>query len=341
MLSDEPLSVGIIGVGMQGHGHVVNFSNNPRAEVRAICDIDEQKLQKEAQDFDVPLQFEDFHEMLGCDEVDAVAIVLPDYLHREAAVAALEQGKHVLLEKPMALSLGDAGAIVEAAEEGEGCFMLNLSNRWMYPFSKGKGLLDNGDIGDVWYVFARLSNRIDVPTELLPWLEQSHLAHWIGVHRLDIARWWIGREAQRVRAVHRKGVLSERGFDAADFYQATIEFEGGAVLSLEGSWILPSSYPSLVDSRFYALCSNGVIDVDRMRSELAVADGKEFKMSTPTNGPTLDQAAGFTFAASRHFVDCALEGKPPLTGAEEGLALTKILCALVESARQDGKVMEL
>jgi len=336
-----PLRVGVIGVGWHGGTHVQNFKANPRAEITALCDINETLLAERARELGGTRTFTDYHDLLACDEVDAAVIALPDHLHRDPAVAACQAGKHVLLEKPMALSVEGAEAVAAAAREAEGCFMLNLSNRWMHVFAKGKELVDSGAVGEVRYVFARLANRIEVPTERLPWLEKSHLAHWVGIHRLDIARWWIGREAVRVRAVQRKGVLAGKGFDAADFYQATIEFDGGAVMSLEGSWILPPSYPSAVDSRFYALCTDGVIDVDRMRSELAVASGEGFQMSTPTAGAALDQQSGFTYAASRHFVDCALEGKQPMVTAEDGLALTRVLCAIVRSCEADGEVVEV
>ncbi len=335
------LRVGVIGVGWQGGAHLQNFRANPRSEVAAICDISEELLAKRAKELGGPRTFTDYRELLASQDIAAVAIALPDHLHREAAVAACRAGKHVLLEKPMALSVEDAEAIAAAVREAKSCFMLNLSNRWMHTFAKGKELLDSGAFGEVRYVFARMSNRIDVPTERLCWLVRSHLAHWIGVHRLDIARWWIGREAVRVRAVQRRGVLVAKGFEAPDFYQATIEFDGGAVVCLEGSWILPPSYPTMVDSRFYALCSKGVIDVDRLRSELLVVGSERFDMSTPTDGMVLGQQSGFTYAASCHFVDCALEGKQPLVTAEDGLALTRVLCAIVRSCEADGAVLEV
>ena len=335
------VSFGVIGLGWHGTSHLQNLAANPRARIAAVCDLDAERLAAQADAYGVPLRFTDYHELLGRDDVDAVVIVVPDHLHREPAVAALDAGKHVLLEKPMATTVADAEAIAAAARRNEGTFMLNLSNRWMYPFAKGKEVLDGGSLGDVRYVHTRMANRSEVPLERLRWLSHSHLAHWLGIHRLDIARWWIGREIVRVRAVQRRGVLTAKGCDVPDFFQATLEFDGGAVVNLEENWILPESYPSMVDSRFYALCENGVIDVDRTRSELNIAGAEAFEASTPTNGPALDQQAGFTYAAERHFVDCVLDGRDPLTGADDGLALTRALCAVVESAEQDGKTIKL
>lgn len=341
MSRDARLRVGVIGLGWQGGGHLQILAAHPRVELLGGCDANPERLAARQQEFGLQIAVSDFQELLREDDIEAVVIVLPDHLHREVAIAALEAGKHVLLEKPMALTVADAEAIAAAAARAPGRFMLNLSNRWMYPFAKGKELLETDAYGAVRYVHARMANRAEVPTVRLPWLAQSHLAHWIGVHRLDIARWWIGREAVRVRAVERRGVLSAQGFDAADFFQATIEFDGGAVVSLECNWILPPSYPSLVDSRFYALCERGVIDIDRTRSELVTAGPQAYEASTPAAGPALDQIGGFTYAAESHFVDCCLAGTDPLVTAADGLALTRILCAIVESCRADGRVVEL
>ena len=340
-MSLKQIRFGVIGAGMQGASHLRQLSQHPLVDLRALCDINENLLTSAADAHNSPLRFTDYGDLFDSDEIDAVVVVLPDHLHRDAAVRALEAGKHVLLEKPMATNVEDAVAIAEAARNNDGFLMLNLSNRWMYPFSEGKKIVDSGAYGDVRHVFARMTNRIDLPTKMLPWLKDSHPAHWIGIHRLDIARWWIGREVVRVRGVERYGVLKEQGYDAPDFYQATIEFDGGAVMNLEGSWILPLTFPALVDSRFYALCEKGVIDIDRMRSELMTAGPDTWTLNTPTAGPVNDQESGHVHAAANHFVDCILQGKPPMIGAEDGLALTRVLCAIVESCRDDGKIVDL
>ncbi len=337
----ERLRIGVVGVGWQGGSHLQNLTAIGRAELTAVCDINEVLLQQRKEEYHLRHLFTDYRELVACDEVDAVIVVLPDHLHREAALTVLAAGKHLLLEKPMAVSVPDAEEVAAAAAAAPGKFMLNLSNRWMPAFAAGKQRLESGAFGSVRYLFSRMSNRIEVPTERLPWLQRSHLAHWIGVHRLDIARWYVGREVVRVRAVHRRGVLESMGFETIDLFQATIEFDGGAVMSLEGSWILPKSYPSLVDSRFYCLCEEGLLDVDRFRSELAVAGPEAFDLSTPGAGNVLGHQCGFTVEATRHFVECCLDDRAPLVGAADGVALTKVLCAVVESCERDGEVISL
>lgn len=337
----EPLRVGVLGVGWQGGSHLANFSAIGEAELAAMCDRDPDRLLERVGEYPGVTAYHAYQDLLADASIDAVAIVLPDHLHREAAVAALEAGKHVLLEKPMALTVDDAEAVADAAARAPGTFMLMLSNRWMHPFAAGKALLDGGSVGAARYVHARLSNRIEVPTVKLPWLQRSHLAHWIGVHRLDVACWYIGSDPVRVRAVHRTGVLESQGFETIDFFQATVEFANGAVLNLDGSWILPPGHPSLVESRFYCLCEHGLIDVDRLRSELAVSGPESFDLSTPTGGVVHGQMCGFTLEATRYFVRCCQTGEHPMVDAAHGVMLTRTLCAIVQSANSDGAVIDL
>ncbi len=339
-MSDR-LRVGVLGLGWQGGSHLANFGAIAEAELAAMCDRDPDRLAERVTAYPGVTAYTEYQDLLADDGIDAVAIVLPDHLHREAAIAALAAGKHVLLEKPMALTVEDAEAVAEAAAEAPGTFMLNLSNRWMHPFAAGKQLLDGGQFGAARYVHARLSNRIEVPTVKLPWLQRSHLAHWIGVHRLDIACWYIDSEPVRVRAVHRAGVLERQGFETIDFFQATVEFANGAVLNLDGSWILPPSHPSLVESRFYCLCENGLIDVDRLRSELAVSGPDGFDLSTPTGGVVHGHMCGFTLEAAHYFVRCCRTGERPMVDAAHGLMLTRTLCGIVQSANSDGAVIDL
>ena len=338
--SPDPLGIGVIGVGLQGSSHARNVGADPRARLVALCDLNDALLARWGEELNVEHCFRNVQDLLACPGVEAVIIALPDHLHRDPAILALEAKKHVLLEKPMATTIRDALAIADAARGAPGRFMLNLSNRWMPVFAAAKEQIDSGVFGPVRYVFARMANRIDLPTTKLPWLQKSHLAHWGGIHRLDIARWYIGRPAVRVRAVQRKGLLAQQGLDTADFYQATIEFEGGAVMNLEGNWILPSSYPSVIDSRFYCLCDRGAVDIDRFRSEMARAGPEGFDLSTPLAGTFLGRPAGFTVEALRHFVDCCLDGTEPLVGCEDGLALTRILCAIERSCEQDGETVD-
>ncbi len=99
---------GIIGLGVWGETHLIAYSYSPLANLACICDKNEKVLAARKEEYAVPCATTDYRELLANDEIDAVSVVTPDFLHREIAVAACEAGKHVLLEKPMATTVEDA-----------------------------------------------------------------------------------------------------------------------------------------------------------------------------------------------------------------------------------------
>ena len=177
--------------------------------------------------------FGDYRELLAVDEIEAVSIVLPDHLHRQACEDAFAAGKHVLVEKPLATTVKDAEAIVAAQKASGKTLMVNWSNRWMHSFAQTKEALEAGDLGKPLYVYARLNNTLYVPTKMLSWAANTRLPYWLISHRYDIARWYFKSEAKRVHAVCRSLKLKSMGIDTPDFYQATVEFENGCVGNFE------------------------------------------------------------------------------------------------------------
>ena len=274
------------------------------------------------------------------DDYDAVFIATPCYLHREMIIAALEAGKHVLLEKPMATTVEDAEAIVAAQKASGKKLMINWSNRWMMAFAKTKEALDAGELGDPLYCYARLNNTLYVPTQMLSWSANTQLPFWLICHRYDIARWYFGSEARRVYAVARSVVLKEMGIDTPDFYAATVEFEGGQVGVFESCWILPESMPYLVDSKFQLICSKGYVNVDPTPPVHQMATEESYSHQGFLFGDVMGQPVGFVRNAIEHFVNCCLTDTEPLITGEDGLQITRALAAMVESART-GQPVEL
>jgi len=342
-MSDK-VRVGVIGVGGHGENHLKSYTACPDTELTAICDLDEELLAKQAAQYSVGQTFRDFREMLAEAPVDAVSIVLPDHLHRTAAEAAFAAGKHVLLEKPMATTVEDAEAIYRAWKQAGTKLMINWSNRWMPSFAGTKAALDAGELGEPLYIYARLSNTLFVPTKLLSWAANTKLPFWLICHRLDIVRWYAGCEATRVTAVCRSRVLKGMGIDTPDFYQATVEFESGLVANLESCWVLPESLPSVVDSKFQLICTKGYVNVDPVQPSYVKASsgdqGPQLTMGTPLLGEVMGQPWGFVYHALCHFVECVRDDTEPLITGEDGLAITKILCA-IETAAETGQALEL
>jgi predicted dehydrogenase len=335
------LRVGVIGVGVQGEQHLKCFRADGRVELAAACDRNADLLAQRQAQYEIAETFADYQEMYERADLDAVSIVLPDFLHREPTAAAFAAGLHVLLEKPMATSVEDAEAMLAAQRAAGKRFMINLSNRWMAPYPHAKASIERGELGEVRYVYARLSNTLHVPTSMLSWAGGSKLPHWLMVHRLDLARWLLGQEPVRVRALQQEGVLKGMGIDTPDLYQATVEFEGGAIGTFEHCWILPESLPYVVDSKFQLIGTKGCLNVDPLQTSYHHATTERYTTPGILFNDCLGIPSGHVRCALEHFATCCMEGREPLVTGEDGLALTRALCAVVDSAERGGEIIEI
>lgn len=326
------VNYGVIGAGLQGSTHISVASLAPNATLMAVCDLNEETARAAALKHGARHVFTDWHDLLALDEIEAVSIALPDHLHREVTVAALEAGKHVLLEKPMATSVEDAEAMVEAWKTAGTKLMINWSNRWMPPFASTKEKLTAGALGDPLYCYARLNNTTYVPTQMLSWAAQTRLPYWLICHRYDIARWYFGCEAKKITAVSRSVVLKEMGIDTPDFYQVTVEFEGGQVGNFESCWILPESLPYMVDSKFQLVCTKGYVNVDPNPAVHQLATEERYSHEGFLSNNIMGQPVGFVRCAIEHFINCCVTGSEPMITGDDGLQITRALVAMVEAA---------
>ncbi len=330
--AEGDLGYGVIGAGIQGESHIkcVAMANN--ATLLAIADIDIYRAEAMAAKYGVGQVFEDYSALLAIDEIEAVSVALPDHLHREACEAAFAAGKHVLVEKPMATSVADAEAILTAQKASGKTLMVNWTNRWMHAFAQTKVALDAGELGEPLYAYARLNNTLFVPTQMLSWAADTRLPFWLICHRYDIARWYFQSEAQRVNAVCRSVKLKSLGIDTPDFYQATVEFENDCVGNFESCWIMPESMPSIVDSKFELICTDGYVNIDAALPDYVCATNEKQTNRGILYGDVMGEPVGFFNQGIKHFINSVLLGQEPLITGYDGLMITKALAAMVESA---------
>ena len=334
------LDYGVIGAGTQGENHIKCVAAASNATLVAIADLDVSRAQAMAAQYGAREVFADYHDLLALDEIEAVSVVLPDHLHREVCEAAFSAGKHVLVEKPLATCVEDAEAIVAAQKASGKTLMVNWSNRWMHSFAQTKEALESGDLGDPLYVYARLNNTLFVPTQMLSWAADTRLPFWLICHRYDIARWYFESEAKRVYAVCRSVKLKSLGIDTPDFYQATVEFENGCVGNFESCWILPESMPSMVDSKFELVCTDGYVNIDAALPDYVYANNQKQANKGILYGDVMGEPVGFVNQAIKHFINAVLLGQEPLITGHDGLMITKAMAAMVESA-ETGEPVEL
>jgi predicted dehydrogenase len=340
----EPVGFGVIGTGIVGgawHAHV--YANMPPAKLVAVCDLNEVRAAEIGEKYGAAAVYTDYRQLLENPEIKAVSIATPDFAHREIAVAAAEAGKHILVEKPLATTVTDAEAIVNAARKAGVKLMVDFHNRISPPFVKAKQAVAGGELGKPTYIYARLSNTTFVATQMLPWASQSSALWFLASHTTDMAHWLLEDEPRRVYAVSRSGILQELGVDAPDLHVAIVEFKQGAVVTLENAWFLPETEPNVFNFKFEILGSKGSFYVNTSDHRAVQQYGQEKAVLPDVFGlVSVDspRPSGFVLEAIARFVDAVVYDRPVVATGEDGLLVTRVLTAIAESA-QSGRPVDL
>ena len=336
---------GVIGTGIVGgawHAHV--YHHLPQADLVAVCDLDEARAREIADRYGVPHVYTDYRDLLARADIAAVSIATPDFAHRDIAVAAAKAGKHILVEKPLATTIEAADAILRAVDQAGVKLMVDFHNRVNPAFVAARQAVLNGELGELKYIYARLSNTTWVPTQMLSWSGRSSALWFLASHMLDMSCWLLQDKPVRVYAVSRSGVLQKLGIDTQDFHIAIVEFERGAVVTLENSWILPETAPNILDLKVELLGSDGAMYINTSDNR-AVEKYTRAAASLPdTLGFSLDansaRLSGFVLEAIARFVDAVVDDQPLLATGAEAALVTRVLAA-IEASAASGQPMDL
>ncbi len=329
------IGVGIVGAGIFGRRHAQAYTGHPDVRLLAICDIRRDRAEALASQFGGTV-YTDVASMLQHPGLEAVSVVTPDQSHRDVAVAAAQAGKHLLVEKPLATTVEDAQAIIDAATRKGVTLMVDFHNRWNPPFCAARDAIQADQIGRVKYVYMRLHNAITVPTEMLRWAGGSSVVWFLGSHCLDLVRWLLDDEVERVSAVSGSGVLTGQGINTDDYVVATLEFSGGARATLEHCWILPPGGPAIKDFKCEIIGERGAIYIDTSHNEsLVIAHPRGISypdlFAAPMVGGKVD---GFVMKSIWHFVECVRDRRDPGVTGIDGLRVTEAGVAILQSARE-------
>jgi predicted dehydrogenase len=330
----ETIGVGVVGVGTFGEIHARIYSEHPRTELIAVSDIDKARAEKVATQYKAKA-YGRYEEMLKDPRIKAVSIVVPDMAHRDPCVAAANAGKHILLEKPLATSVEDGRAILEAVEKNKVTLMVDFMNRWSPPFSMAKKSLESGEIGDLLYINMRLNDSLFVPTKMLSWAGKSSVLWFLGSHAIDLILWLVGSAVDEVFCTSTSKVLSGMGIPTADFYHSILQFKNGAVANIENSWILPESGPTVFEFTTEIVGTKGKIDIDTARNGCIIKStgGKYQYPDSFCLVEVQGQMRGFGHTAIDHFISCVAENKPPWIEKMGSLRVTELITRLEESAK--------
>ncbi len=329
------LKMAVVGAGTWGENHIKIYNAHPFAEVVALCDYDEKKLNEVADRQGVKQRYTDYNEMFEKSGCDAVAVVTPDFLHADIAVAAAKRKKHILIEKPIATTVDDIERMMIAIEENNVRAMVDLHNRWSPPFNATQQAVQNGEIGEIYSAYFRLNDIVWVATDLLPWAAKSSILWFLGSHSLDTLRWLIGDEVDEVYSVSRRGALDKLGIETEDMYLTTLKFRNGVVAQMENGWVTPNGNPSVNDMKFTLLGSKGVASMDISGHNLLQIHTEE-RGRTPdilVQNSVFGQPKGFAFESIRSFVDCLLADKPFNVSIKDAANTSLTILKIMESAK--------
>jgi predicted dehydrogenase len=324
----QRVRVGVVGAGLHGEMHLEAYKTSDRCDLAGICDLDADRAQRMAEKYGCDWTT-DIAELAAM--VDGASIATPDFAHLEPALALIGAGKHVLMEKPLTTNVADGERLVAAAREAGVKLMVNFSNRWNPKFLAARAAVSNGRMGEFVMGYSRLSNTISVPTGMLAWATQSGPEWFLFPHTIDVVRWVVGQEITRVYATGRKGTLAAQGIDAYDAIQAIVHFEHGAFVTFETCWIIPNSWPSVVDSTMTLFGTDGRMEIDQNDQGITLASD-HYQTGAPYGKyDRYGMPQGFYLEGIWHFVDCLADDLDPLVTGRDGLAVTRAIAAIRES----------
>jgi predicted dehydrogenase len=336
----QPVRFGVVGLGNWGRVHADIYSSHPHSTLIAVCDLDEKRAAEFCAAYGLSKVYVDYHEMMRDPEIDAVAIVTPDFAHCGPIVAGARAGKHILVEKPLATTSKDLEEISAAVRKAGVTFMVDFHCRWYPPIVVARQNIERGKLGTVVSAYLRLNDTIYVPTKMLPWAAKSSILWFLGSHAVDALRYMLDDEVERVYALSRSEVLRGRGLDVPDIYQGILEFSKGAIASIECNWIVPDSNPGYNDFKVNILGSKGMINMDLTHNQL-IERYLEDKSDRPDclEAMTIHgKRVGFAYESIIDFIDCVALGKPVRSTLEDGIRTSKVLLAIMKSAAERAPV---
>lgn len=359
MIKDRtPLRVGLIGCGgiATAHANAYKTLGPSVVTVIATADVVVGLAERRAQELGAQHWSSDYRAVLADPAVEAVDICLPHHLHAEVSVAAAQAGKHILVEKPMAISMAECRAMVRAAERASVTLMVAQVQRYEPSYRGVRRLIDAGELGAVRAV--RFDAMQNLHAILPPghWLYDGALAGGgivisVSVHRIDLMRYLVG-DVRQVTAICRPGGPPYKN-GAEDYAAAILEFENGAVgehfatysgfrmpysesfmlfgddgavhaLPEPGSYRGPAFYAARLhdgappEAQGWARMFTGFLPVEPDRSGL------------PTDDAFANEIA--------HFAACCRSGEPPLSSGQDNLGTMAVIFGIYESARRGTRV---
>ncbi len=348
------LKLAMVGVGNIANTHMTSYSKNSNVELYALCDINPDRLKLMGEKFGVTRLYTDEREMLDAlPEIEAVDVCTWNAAHAPCTIMALEAGKNVLCEKPMAMNVAEAEAMKAAAEKAGKLLMIGFVRRFGRDCDIVSELIKDGTMGEVYYAKTQNIRRNGNPGGWFGEMAKSGGGPLIdlGVHSIDLVRYLMGKPravsvygATYAKLGSRPNIKTKKAYvassatdhdicDCEDLASVMVRFDNGATLFVEMSYSLNTGSEENSTQLF--------------GTKAGVKMSDNVTLYTETDGYlsniTLEGSTGLDFhgafdAETAHFVNCCQNSTPCRNTAEDGIELMKILCAAYESAKTGHEV---
>jgi predicted dehydrogenase len=354
MAVTEPLRVGLIGCGRIADLQVLGYKDLPTARLVAVCDKDRSRAKARAEAWGVERVYTDYHKLLADPAIDMVEVVVPHYLHAEMAIAAAQAGKHISVQKPMALNIAEAEAMIAAAKAAR--VKLRVYENFVFypPYRRAMELIQAGQIGEPQMIHLHLgagSQEASWEVPLSAWLWRFRksksggglLVFDDGYHKFSIARWFMG-PVTRVQAwIDSTMIAPLHHVDgpAVIMWQHSAPRRYGMMdVTYSPKLRIESDYYS-ADERVEIVGSEGIIWINRCTTRTVDRPAIELFRQGKTTGYD-DMPTGWEssfIACTRHFVEAILNNTEPMLNGEQGKEVLQFALAALRSAELDGQAV--
>jgi predicted dehydrogenase len=341
----QKVKVAILGAGFVTDIHIESYHRFvPNAEVVAVYTRKPEKAKAFAEKHQIGEWYDNLDDIIKSSGCDVVDICLPNYLHAEATLKAAAAGKHIIIEKPLAVTLEEADAMVEACKKAGVKLMYAEELCFAPKYERVRHMVKEGAIGDIYML--KQSEKHSGPHS--DWFYDVNLAGGgalmdMGCHGIAWFRWMLNNAKVTSVYATMSTVLHKERTKAEDNSIVIIEFENGVTGVLESSWAKHGG----MDDRSEVYGTGGVVYADLFMGNAAVAyskNGYGYAMEKA------DTTVGWTFTIFeevfnqgypyelRHFIDCVQHDQQPLVTGEDGRAVLEIIYAAYASAAQGRKI---
>ena len=300
----KELRVGIAGLGEFGELYCTILSQIPYVRVTRVCSRTPSRAEEIAAKYRVPEISTDYTEFARSEDIDIACVVTLGRDHRAVVIPALETGKHVLVEKPIADTAEDAQAMAEAAAKSTGKFMVAHICRFMPPYLQAKEQIETGRIGRISTIQAYRNNHYGT---LAPGRKKSPMRE-TAIHDIDLALWYTGSDIAEAHGYKRYNQSQAE----ADSCTAIVRLVDGTVCTFSSSWLMRDAAPAGLDAAIKIIGTAGEIEIKMPPANYRFIDDQHqdaFNPETSLTPVILKQSA--LANEIEYFLGCVIQDRAP------------------------------